>query len=408
MSLPTSTRWIITALLFTATVINYIDRQALSVLAPVLTKELGLSNAQYALVVQLFLGAYTVMYVGSGWLVDRLGARKAMALFVAWWSAAAVLHGWTRSAWDLGFYRLLLGLGEPGNFMVSFKVASEWFAPKERALVNGVVNAGAAVGAVVAVPVVSVVALQFGWRAAFVVTGLLGFVWLAVWLLVYRDADTLPIAAALPSPRWSEFLGSRITWALLLARFVSDPVWWFILFWLPKYLADQQGFTLAEVGMLAWLPYLAADVGSIGGGLVSGHLVKRGWPVVRARQMAMLPFVALMPLSVLIPWVSGRAPVLALICVMACCHMAWRTNLSTLTNDLYEPRVVGSVAGILAFGSGVGGMLFTQLTGWLVDHSGYGLIFFTMGCLHPVAFLIVRGLIRNERGFVAAGAVLAR
>lgn len=408
MSLATSTRWTITALLFTATVINYVDRQALSVLAPVLTKELGLSNAQYALVVQLFLGAYTVMYVGSGWLVDRLGARKAMALFVAWWSAAAVLHGWTRSALDLGFYRLLLGLGEPGNFMVSFKVASEWFKPQERALVNGVVNAGAAVGAVIAVPVVSVVALQFGWRAAFVATGLLGFVWLAVWLVVYRDADTPPVTAALSSPRWSEFLRSRITWALLLARFVSDPVWWFILFWLPKYLADQQGFTLAEVGMLAWLPYLAADVGSIGGGLVSGYLIKRGWPVVRARQAAMLPFVALMPLSVLIPWVSGRAPVLALICVMACCHMAWRTNLSTLTNDLYEPRVVGSVAGILAFGSGVGGMLFTQLTGWLVDHSGYGLIFLTMGCLHPVAFLIVRGLIREERGFVAAEVGLAK
>jgi len=388
-------RWYIAALLFSATVINYIDRQALSVLAPVITKELGLSDVEYSNILQVFLIAYTLMYVGSGVLVDRWGTKLSLAVFMVWWSASNALHGFARTGMQLGFFRFLLGIGEPGNFMAAFRAISEWFPPGERAFVNGLVNAGAAVGAIVAAPLVSVIALHFGWRSAFVITGTLGFVWLAVWLWVYR----LPAAAAATPIKtekipWSHLLRYRRTWGLMLARFVSDPVWWFYLFWLPKYLSDVHGFTLAHIGALAWLPYLAADIGAISGGALSGYLIRRGWTVLGARAGGMWPFAAVMPVSLLLPFTHSAPLAIVIICVVAFSHMAWRTNLSTCTNDLYTPSIVGSAAGLLAFGSGLGGTLFTSLTGHIVQNFSYGAVFVIMGFLHPLAFLIFRLLVR--------------
>ncbi len=402
-------RWIIAGLLFTATVINYVDRQALSIVAPVLTRELHLTPVQYANILQGFLYAYTVMYLVSGILVDRWGTRRALAAFMVWWSVSNMLHAFARTAAGLGMFRILLGIGEPGNFMASARAASEWYPPRERAFLNGLANAGAAVGAVLAAPLIVWLYQWLGWRAMFVATGCLGLVWLAAWLALYHLPEKHPLitgaelrlirepGAETPAVRvrWIDLLRFPQTWGLFWSRFLSDPVWWFYLFWLPKYLAEQRGFTMAEIGMLAWLPYLSADIGSIFGGLLSGYLVKRRWPVLRARGAGMLPFALLMPLSVVIAFTPSTAVALAAICVVTFAHMAWKTNLVTLTNDIYPTGVVGSVAGLAAFGNGLGGALFTFLTGQVVERFSYNAIFIVMGFMHPAAYVVFRLLVRG-------------
>lgn len=405
-------RWYVLALLFTATVLNYVDRQVLSIVAPVLTKELAISQIEYSNIVQAFLFAYTLMYLGSGILVDRWGTRVSLAVFIVWWSLANMLHGVARSAMELGIFRFLLGVGEPGNFMTAVRVTSEWYPPKEKAVVLGFVNAAAAVGAVIAAPLVAWITLGHGWRAAFVATGALGFIWLPAWLIVYRLPERHPWItpqelkfireenlrhdqAVKQRIRWVELFRYRPTWGLLLAKFLSDPVWWFYLFWLPKYLAEQRGFTIVQIGMLAWLPYLFADLGSVAGGFLSGYLIERGWPVMKARAAVMLPFALVMPLSVVIAYTPSSTLALVLICLVVCCHMGWKTNLMTLTNDVYPTPVVGSVAGIIAFGSGLGGTLFTNLTGRVVEHFSYGAIFVIMGFLHPIAYILFRLLVKE-------------
>jgi ACS family hexuronate transporter-like MFS transporter len=239
-----------------------------------------------------------------------------------------------------------------------------------------------------------VLAFHYGWRWAFVATGALGILWLVPWLLVTRHAEALPVPAG-PQRRWPEMLRYRQTWGLLAARFLSDPVWWFYLFWLPKYLVDQRGFTVAEMGMLAWMPYLTADVGSLAGGWLSGQLIRRGWSPVDARLAWMLPFAALMPLSMAVGFVESRTVSLALICVVTFAHMGWKTNQATLTNDIYPREVVGTVSGLLAFGNGLGGTLFTALTGWMVVQFSYASVFVLMGLLHPLSYLLVRWLVRT-------------
>ncbi len=406
-------RWWIAALLFTASVINYIDRQALSIVAPVLTKELNLSPTQYANILQVFLYAYTVMYIVSGILVDRWGTRISLAVFMTWWSVSNMLHAFAGSAMQLSFFRLLLGIGEPGNFMAAAKATSEWYAPKERALVNGLVNAGASVGAIIAAPFVVWLYLRFGWRAAFVITGATGFFWLIGWLMLYRLPENHPwitapeldylrkawAAEAAPAvkrrPRYADLFRLPQTWGLFLSRFLSDPVWWFYLFWLPKYLVEHRGFSMVEVGLLAWMPYLSADLGAIFGGVLSGWLIKRQWPVLKARSAGMLPFALMMPASILIAFTPSSTIALALICVVTFAHMAWKTNLMTVTNDLYPRAIVGSVAGIAAFGNGLGGALFTGLTGFVVERFSYNAIFIVMGFMHPAAYVIFKLLVKG-------------
>jgi ACS family hexuronate transporter-like MFS transporter len=410
-------RWQVAALLFTASVINYIDRQTLSVVAPVLTKELGISDIQYATILQAFLAAYTVMYVGSGLICDRFGTRRSLAFFMVWWSIANALHGFARSAFGLGAFRFLLGAGESGNFMASIKAVSEWYPPKEKAFANGLINAGAAVGAIVAAPLVVWITARFGWRAAFFITGAFGFVWLAFWLRTYYLPDRHPrISAeelryirengggAAPVRReslwksWSALLGQRDTWGLMTARVISDPVWWFYLFWLPKYLVEQRGFTMTEMGLTSWMPYLAADLGAVAGGIASGWLLaKTGWAPLQSRSAIMALSAALMPLSIVVGFTSSNVLALGLICLVTFAHMSWKTCLMTMTNDIFPPAVIGSVSGIVAFGSGLGATLFTGLAGWIVQNFGYTSIFVMMGFLHPIGWFVVRVLVRPHR-----------
>jgi ACS family hexuronate transporter-like MFS transporter len=404
-------RWYVAALLFFASVINYVDRQALSVVAPVLTKELNISPIEYANILQAFLIAYTVMYVVSGVLTDRFGTRKSLAGFMVWWSVSNALHAFANSAFSLGVYRFLLGAGESGNFMASIKAVSEWYPAKEKAFVNGLVNAGAAVGAIIAPPAVVWLLNAYGWRTAFVVTGALGFVWLIAWLLLYWVPEKHPRitsaelaliqegqagSASATNIKWAGLLRYPQTWGLMLPRVISDPVWWFYLFWLPKYLVEQRGFTMIEMGMIAWLPYLFADLGSVFGGLGSGWLLKRfDWEPLRARSVMMLFFALLMPVSVWIAFTKSNTLALVFICLVTFAHMGWKTNLMTMTNDVYPPATIGSVAGIVAFGSGVGATLFTNLTGWIVQHHSYTSIFVIMGFLHPLSWIVVRALVRE-------------
>lgn len=389
-------RWTIAGLLFLSVVINYIDRQCLSVLAPVIKKELGLSATGYANVLNAFQFAYTVMYVGSGYLVDRWGSRVSLTVFMGWWSVANALHAFANSALSLGVFRFLLGLGEPGNFMAGFRVISECYEKQHRAFVNGLLNAGSSIGAMIAPILVTMLYERFQWRGAFLVCGLLGLVWIIPWWIYYRPLLPVPetAQAADEPPVWRRYFAFQQSWGLLLSRFLSDPVWWFYLFWLPTYLVEARGFTLKEMALVTWMPYLAADLGAMFGGWLSGALIARGWDTLRARRMVMWPAAAVMPLSLLVPNAPSAACI-ALICVVTFAHMAWKTNLSTVTNDLYPTHVVGRVSGWFAFGNGLGGMLFTKITGIVVETSGYFWVFAMMAVLHPLAYLLFRSLVRR-------------
>ena len=394
-------RWWIATLLFLSVIINYIDRQCLSVLAPVITRELNLSPTGYANILNAFQAAYTIMYLGSGLLVDRWGAKLSLTVFMGWWSVANALHAFAANAWGLGAFRFLLGLGEPGNFMAGFRAISECYVKQERALVNGLLNAGASVGAMIAPFLVTWLYAELSWRGAFVICGALGLVWIVPWWLVYRPLQPqqdrpLPLPFAI---LWRDYLKLPQSFGLMGSRFLSDPVWWFYLFWLPKYLVDARGFTLEQMAMVAWMPYLSADLGAMFGGWMSGRLIAKGWNTLSARTAVMLPAALVMPVSLIVATTPSSAIAIATICVVTFAHMAWKTNLATVTNDLYPTQVVGSVSGVFAFGNGLGGLLFTALTGWLVQYSGYFWVFAFMGVLHPLAFIVFRGLVRGELRF---------
>lgn len=396
-------RWWIAGLLFASTTINYIDRQALSVAAPMIERDLHIGSLQYGNILEAFLLAYTVMYVVSGFLVDRWGTRKSLTIFVSWWSIADMLHFFARSAASLSVFRFLLGVGEPGNYNAGGRIASEWYPTRERAFVNGLINAGACLGAVIAIPMVSWIILHYGWRFSFIATGALGILWLIPWLILYRLPERHPWitakelhyiqeGSAKPSVPVKSSLKDLIarseTWALMIARFFSDPVWWFYLFWLPSFLQEQRHFTLSELAVFGWIPYLTSDIGGLAGGWVSDHLVRRLGSPVRARMWPMGVCAFTMPVSLLVPHALSVGTLLLILCTVTFAHQAWKTNLMTITNDIYPTERVGSVFGILMVGSGIGGFLFQGITAHLVQHSSYAGVFTIMGFLHPLAFLI--------------------
>ena len=404
-------RWYIAALLFLATVINYIDRQVIGVVKPRIMTDLHLNQVQYGHVVQFFLIAYSVMYVVSGFLVDRWGTRKALAAFAGWWSVANILHVFVRSAGSLKVCQLLLGIGEPGNFNAGVRIASEWFPSRERATVNGLINAGATIGAIVAIPFVSYMLLRHTWRYAFVCTGVLGLLWIVPWLWFYRLPRQHPMITPeelgyieaesfepclTGKPSWRELLKRPDVWGLTLARFFSDPVWWFFLFWLPGYLQEQRGFTLQQLAWFGWLPYLSSDIGGIVGGWVSDKTIRFFGSPVRARMWPMGVCAALMPVSILVPRLHSTAGMMTVLCIVTFAHMAWKTNLMTITNDVYPVECTGTVFGILMLGSGVGGFLFQGVVGRIVQNFSYNGVFTIMGFMHPAAFVCTYLFLRKN------------
>ena len=388
-------RWWIAALLFASTVINYMDRQNLSILARTIQNDLHISDIQYSYVVQAFLLAYTLTYIVAGRLTDWLGTRWSMAAFVGWWSISDMLTSLSRSALSLGCFRFLLGIGEPGNYTAAPKAVSECFPPKERGLVIGIYTAGATMGATLAPPLVAFLAGTVGWRYAFVCTGSLGLIWLIPWLLIYRtppESVASQPAAKTAEERnlWREILQRRETWLLLFSRLLTDPVWYFLLFWFPKYLNDSRHLTLAQTGKIAWIVYLAADLGCLSAGYFSGVLIRRGLAPATSRVRLMALSAILLPLSPLVAFSPTALLAVLVAAIAAFAHLSWQTSLSTLLVDIYPKRLLGTAFGIVAAGSGLGGMLSTNLVGRVVTNYSYTPLFIAMGVLHPLAWLLIR------------------
>lgn len=424
-------RWWIVGLVFLATLINYIDRLTLSVLGPVITEELGLSNTEFGGIVVWFLLAYTISQGVSGRLYDRIGTRLGFMLSITVWSLAAMAHAFARGVVSLSVCRFFLGLGEAGNWPGAAKAIAEWFPIRQRAFAMAIFNSGAALGSVIAPPLIIFLALTYGWQAAFLVTGALGFGWLVLWWLFYRTPEEHPWltraehrlirdgqrepesgesgelgdglltrdAGALASesrrvrspspnsPGWRELLRHRQTWSIVAARFLCDPVWWLYITWLPLYLSQARGFSLKEIALFAWVPYLAADAGSLLGGWFSGHLIARGWSVDRARKAVIVAGATLMLAGAGAAFVESPLSALALIGVVLFGFQVWINNVQTLPSDFFPARAVATVAGLGGVGAGIGSMIFIFTTGWVADHFSYTPILVTAALLAPLGTL---------------------
>lgn len=415
-----SVRWIIITLLFFATVLNQLDRQTLSILATTIQLDLGISDLGYARIVQMFLIAYTIGFLVTGRLADAIGTRFAFAIFIGWWSIANTFSGFVRTATELGATRFMLGLGEAGAYTVAPKAVGEWFPPKERALAVGIYTSGSMLGAVIAPPAIGFLALTYGWRAAFVVTGVLGLVWLVPWLFIYRSRKApyakppIPVEAAQPNAtvaqklaaegaNWKAILKRKEVWMLFMGRLLTDPVWYFYLFWFPKYLEDDRGLVLLQVAQIGWIVYLAADIGSIVGGLASGRLISKGRTPIASR-IRVMSFVALLaPLGGLVALQPDLWITLVLASIVAFVHLMWLTNITSVVIDLIPPRQVATAIGFIGAGSGLGGIMSTEIIGRLVTSYSFELVFLCLALLHPLGWLAVRG-VRNASGHDAPGA----
>jgi ACS family hexuronate transporter-like MFS transporter len=409
----TRVRWVMLGLLFFATTINYLDRIVFSTLIPVIRQELHLSDSEYGNINGAFQAAYTIGFLFMGKFIDRYGTRIGYAVAIVWWSIAAGLHALARSAFGLSFWRAMLGLGEAGNFPAAIKSVAEWFPRKDRALATGIFNAGTNVASMIGPPMFVVMNAALGWRACFLITASLGFVWLIAWIALYRLPDRHRLANAaevayIHSDReegegevkvgWLAALSYRETWGFALAKFFTDPVWWFYLYWLPPYLYDVREFDLKEIGWALPVVYLMADFGSVGGGWVSGALIRRGWPHARARKTAMAICACSMPIAAMA--VLAKSPVLAiaLVCVATSAHQGWSANLFTTTSDVFPRRAVASVTGIGGCAGGIGGVLFSAvIPGYVVENFGYTPVFLTMGAFHLIALAIVHRLLGDMK-----------
>ena len=399
-------RWVVCGLLFLATTINYIDRQVLGILAPELQHRIGWNEIQYGYIVMGFQAAYALGLLLSGRLLDVLGVRLGFAAAIVVWSLAAMAHALARTPLGFGLARVSLGLGEAANFPAAIKSVAEWFPKRERAFATGLFNGGSNVGAIVAPAIVPWIALNWGFEAAFLVTGAIGFFWLALWLWLYRPPEEHPRlspaelayirsdpeepAARLP---WLSLVTYRETWAFALGKFLTDPVWWFYLYWIPKFLNEQHGLTLAGLGAPLITIYLVADVGSIAGGWLSSHLIRRGFSTNAARKTAMLVCALAVTPIVFAARVSDLWTAVALIGLAAAAHQGFSANLFTLASDVFPRRAVASVVGFGGMFGSIGGMLVATLTGWILQatHS-YVTIFVCAGGAYLVALGVIHAL----------------
>jgi ACS family hexuronate transporter-like MFS transporter len=403
-------RWVICALLFFATTVNYIDRQILSLLKEILDKEIGWNNRQFGLVNSAFQFAYGFGLVGFGWFVDRFGTKIGYAVSIAAWSVAAASHALVGSVGGFLAARTFLGLGEAGNFPSAVKAVALWFPKRERALATSIFNSGANVGALIAPAVIPWLALTFGWRSAFVAAGIAGLLWLFLWIpfynvpekikhlskaeleLIRSDKEDEQPAEKVP---WLKLLSYRQTWSFIVAKFLTDPVWWFFLIWLPDFFKETRGLEIKKSWVHIVTIYGIVTVLGIFGGWVTGYLTKRGWTVTRARKTGMLIF-ALFVVPILMVTKVGDWTAVVLIGVAASAHQAWSANLFTTVSDMFPKKAVASVVGIGGMAGSAGGFIFPILTGMLLDHfkalnnitAGYAILFGICGCMYLVAFVL--------------------
>jgi MFS transporter, ACS family, hexuronate transporter len=414
-------RWAIVAMICTITVINYIDRQTLSVLAPTIRETFGMTNASYSRVVTVFLLGYTISQALSGKLLDRIGTRAGFMLFVAIWTAASMAHSIAGTVVQLMLFRFILGIGEAGNWPGAAKAVAEWFPIRERAFAMAIFNSGSTLGAVIAPPLIAWVALTYGWRKAFFIGAILSSILMVIWYFYYYQPDRHPRLSrkeleyirsgqgsdegvGAPRRKWLDLFRHRQLWAVVAARFFTDPIWWFLVSWLPNYLKSERGFSLQLIGLLAWIPFLFADIGTLSGGATSSLLIRRGWSVDRARKVVLITSMLLVPVGVA-TIVLSRSDTLAIagISLIAFCFQSWIANIHTIPSDCFPKQDVGSVFGIGGMSAGIASMLFTLLVGYVVDRFSYGPVYLMVGLMGPLGLGLFLAIMRRIERVPEAG-----
>ncbi|MEX3957692.1 MFS transporter [Trinickia sp. EG282A] len=408
-------RWRVCALLFFATTINYLDRQVLGLLKPSLALQFNWTETQYSYIVVVFTACYAIGMLLSGKLVDKVGVKIGYGVCVLLWSIAACGHALVRSTLGFGVMRALLGISESGSFPCAVKSVSEWFPRKEQALAVGILTAGTSIGAVAAPAVVPWLAATYGWEAAFFVTGLTGFVWLGFWCVMYQaplkhrkvtkaELEYISEDAASPSTvepakvRWVSLFKLRPTWAFFAGKLLTDPIWWFMLFWLPSYFNSRFHLDLKNLGLPLVIVYISTSMGSIGGGWVSSALIRRGWSVTKARQTTMLVLAFLVTPIAMSPWINDMWAMVALLSLAAAAHQGWSANLFTTASDMFPKAAVGSVVGIGGLAGALGATLFPLFVGAVLDHfkalghinAGYNILFVICGSAYLVAWVAMK------------------
>jgi ACS family hexuronate transporter-like MFS transporter len=416
-------RWVFLSFAFAGTVVNYLDRQTLYVAAPVMRRELHFGDIEYSRIVAAFLVAYTVGNGLSGFAIDRIGTKWGYAICMLWWSAASVLHGFAQSAISLGVCRFLLGLGEAGNWPAAIKLVSEWFAPRDRALASGIFNSGSSIGAVVSPPLIAWIVLHFGWHTAFFSIGAIGLVWSVLWLAFYytpHRSGAGPVAerpatlAAAPAAnsvantvedapmKPAVLVREPFVWSLTLGKVFFDPVWYFYVFWFPQYLSTARHFDMAQIGIYAWIPFLAAGIGNLAGGAASAWMIARGMPLITARKIALTGFAFLMLAGIPTVIVADSRASIALASVVTFGYCGCLANMLALPGDFYPRNVLGAIWGVASMGAGFGGMLFTLVTGLMIQHWSYTPAFILFA-LMPLVCLSVLFLITFPAAAARAG-----
>jgi ACS family hexuronate transporter-like MFS transporter len=398
-------RWVIVALLFFATTINYLDRQVIGLLKDDLAKDFNWSEKDYSRIVMAFSSAYAIALVLFGRLIDKIGTRLGYALSIVIWSVAAMCHALATNTFGFGVARTALGLGEAGNFPAAVKAVAEWFPQEDRALANGIFNSGTNIAAILGPPLIAWIFSLYGWQAAFIWTGMLGFVWVIFWWLLYKgppnnvksvlNVENVNIVDKL---RWGGLFKLRQTWAIVLGKFLTDPVWWFYLFWIPSYFNTTYHLKLTTSAIHVSTVYVVASFGSVLGGYLSGWLIKKGVPVYKARKYSMLFFACCVVPIFFVRFTSSIWPAVWLISLAAAAHQAWSANIYTLAGDMFPKRILGSVIGIGGMSGAVGGILFPFLIGIILDHfkilgllgTGYNIIFGICAGAYLLAWVVMQ------------------
>jgi len=413
-------RWIVLGLIFFATCINYLDRQIIGLLKPILEKEFDWSETDFARIVMAFTAAYAIGLLVAGAWIDRIGTKLGYAITIVVWSIAGMLHAVARSVTGFVFARIGLGIGEAGNFPAGVKTVAEWFPKDERGLATGIFNAGTSVGVVMALFIVPMILNYAGWQEVFWITGALGFVWLILWIFLYdipskqkriteeeyrliTEGQEPEVLATTTSIKWSRLFRIPQTWAYITGKALIDPIFWFFLFWLPSYFSSTFSLDLKKPSLELMIIYFSTTLGSIGGGYLSSYLIKSGWPVIKARKTVLLIF-AFFELSIILAQFATQAwMAVALLSLAVAIHQAWATNIFTLASDMFPKEAVSSVVGIGGMAGAVGGILFPIFVGNILDQfkamgnitAGYNIIFSICGCTYLIAYLVIHLLTRR-------------
>lgn len=401
---PERRRWLIVGVIFIATVFNYVDRQIVSILKPTLKQEFNINDAGYAVIINIFTVCYALMYPVTGWLVDRFGARLTMFYGVVAWSVVCIGGGISRSVAQFSVCRGMLGLAEPTNFPSQLRVVTIWFSGKLRATANSLCVAGSSIGAIIAPPLIAWLALTYNWRVVFIVSGVTGLIIALLWILIYRDppqqvqqesagADQRKLTQAFS---WGQLWRTKTLWGVILIRFVSDPVWYFCLFWLPGYLQERSGLSLSQLGVVGWIPFLVADVGAIATSIWSDRLVKKGKAPLKARKVMLTGVAILAPLCAIVPYLDNVVFTLAIFSLIGVVCLSWLFTISVVVAEAFPVNNVASVLGIAGGFGAVGAVLFNYIVGQLISSVGASQLFMGMALLHPIAVLVLWKMVKSE------------